>query len=496
MRVNSLAFRLTAGAVIWCVLAFLLGGIVLASLFKGAIERALDERLEVVADNMTAVARVREDGSVVLTRPLSDSRFERVFSGWYWQIDGLNTEDLPEPDEPEGNTGPSFENDGSAATEDLFEEDPGADEIMGANEPISSDSGMWIIARSRSLWDEVLDLPPLDQDAMPDGAPISGPDGQSLRVLVRRIGLPGADRPYRLAVAADIADMRREVDAFNAALGWSMGLIGLFLVLTLLVQVRIGLAPLNTVRRGLAAVRSGQAERLTGRFPGEIEPLAHELNKVLDHNKSVVDRARTQAGNLAHALKTPLSVLSSAAERDPGPLSYTVLDQAATMRRQVDHHLARARTAASAQVLGARTAVYPALEGLLRTLRHINRDRTVKAELICPKTVIFRGEQQDLEEMAGNLLDNAFKWATARAQVIVARKDSDLVLAVSDDGPGLPEDKREEVLRRGARLDETVPGSGLGLSIVQDIARAYGGELTLERSALGGLEAIVTLPRA
>ena len=248
-----------------------------------------------------------------------------------------------------------------------------------------------------------------------------------------------------------------------------------------LVQVRFGLEPLRRMGRALGAIRGGATARLEGAFPAEIEPLAAELNALLDHNEALVERARTHVGNLAHGLKTPLSVLTNEAGRSQGPLAELVGRQVALMRRQVDHHLARARAIATGSILGARTDVLPVLRDLERTLERIYADKALAIELACPPELAFRGARQDLEEMLGNLLDNACKWAAASVAVRVeAAPEQVLQIAIEDDGPGLPASRRAEVLERGRRLDEQVPGTGLGLAIVADLAQLYGGRLVLD----------------
>lgn len=222
---------------------------------------------------------------------------------------------------------------------------------------------------------------------------------------------------------------------------------------------------------------------------------------LLDHNAQVVDRARTHVGNLAHALKTPLSVLTNEAVSpgDSAQLAETVRRQTGLMRRQVDHYLVRARAAASGSVLGARASVAGVSEDLVRTLKRIHRDRDYDVTITCPEGLDFRGEKQDLEELLGNLLDNAFKWAEGRISLSAAPVQDDpgrLTITVEDDGPGLTEEERARVLKRGARLDESVPGSGLGLSIVDDISGLYDGAFKLDASPLGGVKAVLTLPRA
>jgi signal transduction histidine kinase len=256
----------------------------------------------------------------------------------------------------------------------------------------------------------------------------------------------------------------------------------------------VGLLPLRKVSQALARIRDGNARRLDGNFPAEIAPLASELNSLIEHSAEVVGRARTHVSNLAHFLKTPLTVISSEANAQPGPLADAVMRQVITMRRQVDHYLARARAAGAVDVLGNRTPVKPVLDDLARVLKRIHAERGLAIDVQCPPSLAFRGERQDLEEMAGNLIDNACKWAHSRVAISAARRDGKLELLVGDDGPGLDPEDRARAVERGERLDESVPGSGLGLAIVRDIAKLYGGSFELGDSPLGGLEGRLTLP--
>jgi signal transduction histidine kinase len=267
------------------------------------------------------------------------------------------------------------------------------------------------------------------------------------------------------------------------------------LIIAIFLQVRIGLLPLRRVRESLARIRDGKARRLEGKFPAEIAPLAGELNSLIQHSEEVVGRARTHVANLAHFLKTPLTVLSGEAEGQPGPLADTVKRQVDSMRRQVDHYLARGRAAGALDVLGNRTKVKSVLDDLARVLEQIHERRGIEIDVECPQTLFFRGERQDLEEMAGNLIDNACKWAKSHVSVRAAGDGgAQWQLTIEDDGPGLAPEDRARVLARGERLDESVPGSGLGLSIVEDIAKLYGGSLELGTAAAGGLAARLSLP--
>jgi signal transduction histidine kinase len=276
------------------------------------------------------------------------------------------------------------------------------------------------------------------------------------------------------------------------------------LLLTTMFQVRFGLAPLARISQGLAAIRSGTAERLEGEFPVEIAPLARETNALLESNREIVDRARTHVGNLAHALKTPLSVIvNEATARGQDPLAAKVREQAGLMCDQITRHLERARIAARATMIGTATEVPPVVTALARTMEKIHRDRDVAIDIDALRPARFRGERQDLEEMVGNLVDNACKWANARVAIegvpepavpptVVPR----LRVIVDDDGPGLSPAERAQVAQRGERLDESKPGSGLGLSIVVELAQLYGGKLILGTAPIGGLRAELVLPAA
>jgi signal transduction histidine kinase len=325
---------------------------------------------------------------------------------------------------------------------------------------------------------------------------VVGPEGQPLRLLVRPITLLGADTALIYAVAGDRREIQADRQSFNRLLIFALGALFAGVVGAVLVQVRFGLEPLRRMGRALSGIRAGKAARLEGDFPAEIEPLATELNALLDHNEALVERARTHVGNLAHGLKTPLSVLTNEARRSHGPLADLVARQVALMRHQVDHHLARARAIATGTILGARTDVLPVLDDLRRTLDRIHAEKALVIEALCPPELAFRGARQDLEEMLGNLLDNACKWARARVSVRVEFAGEQLQVAIEDDGPGLPPARRAEVLERGRRLDEQVPGNGLGLAIAADLAQLYRGRLVLEEAEGGGLRALLTLPAA
>jgi len=307
----------------------------------------------------------------------------------------------------------------------------------------------------------------------------------------------GRDAPVIYMSAEDRRPVDREVLNFVTATAIAFLLLGVGLVVAVIVQVRVGLRPLFRLRTEVAEVRRGKAERLSGRYPSELLPLTDELNALVAHNQETVERQRTHVGNLAHALKTPISVMMTEASQRPGPLAEVVTRQADVMRQQVDHHLRRARAAARSQGQGERTSVAEVLDELARTLERIYRDKGLVIDWDAPDDLWFQGERQDFMEIAGNAMENAGKFGRSKMRVRATDVGPERMrLVVEDDGPGLPPDRRAEVIQRGARLDESAPGSGLGLSIIDELARAYRGSLALGDTSLGGLSVAVELPRA
>lgn len=284
----------------------------------------------------------------------------------------------------------------------------------------------------------------------------------------------------------------------------SLGMLALVAMLMGFVLVRRGLKPLNEIRRRLADVQSGHAKQVTGRYPSEVQPLVHDLNGLLAHQEQAVSRAVAKAGDLAHGLKTPLAVLSQEADRAAATghadLAATIGEQVERMRRQIEYHLAHARAAASGAMPGAHTAVRESADALARTLQRLHADRGIAITIDVPAGQAVRCQREDLDEMLGNLLDNACKWARTRVRLSTEPAATDavdqVVLLVDDDGPGLAAPMRISVLQRGVRADEAGPGSGFGLAIVREIAGVYGGSITLDSSPLGGLRAHLTLPAA
>jgi signal transduction histidine kinase len=365
--------------------------------------------------------------------------------------------------------------------------------------------GLHVLVPSRSLFDGEIKPPPGGLAQLKPGARVyydsegpNRPTKERIRVLARAALLPGYPRPVIFLTAEDRSALDHDSQRFAELALAALALVGLALIGGVILQVRVALRPLFRLQKQVADVRKGKADRVGADYPVELTPLAAELNALLDHNQEVVERQRTHVGNLAHALKTPLSVMQTEAEQRPDdPLAEVVARQALIMREQVDHHLRRARAAARAQGSGERTELAPVLDELSRTLERIFGDRGVTIDWDAEDDLVFRGERQDLLELIGNVMENACKWCRRRVRVeAVPDGPGFLKLSVEDDGPGLPEDQREAVLRRGARLDESAPGSGLGLSIVEELAKAYGGSVSLGQAAWGGLKVELRLPQA
>lgn len=441
-------------AAAWCLVVLAVAGLSLTAFFRNAEIHRFDDELSDTVDGLLAGASVEEER--IVAPPIMDQRAQRAYSGDYWQI----------------------------AT-------------------IGKDQTLHALVRSRSLWDHVLTAPRDQVSALAQSPGVmvfydaAGPERQPLRVAALLGRLPDFAVPVVFMSAEDRTPVDRDVRAFTTKIAVALVLLGAGLIAAVILQVRVGLRPLFALRREVAAVRTGQSERVHGHYPSELEPLASELNALMAHNHEVVERQRTHVGNLAHALKTPLSVILTEARGEPGPFGDLVTRQAEAMGQHLEHHLRRARAAARTQGYGERTSVAPLIEELSRTLEKIFRDKVAAIDWRAPDDLVFMGERQDLLEIAGNVMENACKWCAGKVRVSAeVVSDRQFSIAVEDDGPGLADHERGEVLQRGARLDESAPGSGLGLSIVDELVRAYQGSMTLAASAMGGLKLEVVLPRA
>jgi len=451
LHARSIASRLFLSAAFWSTLILALAGLGLSALNARWTEASFDEQLGVYLKALVANATSASDEAKgVALAP----EFELPYSGWYWQITRLDAKP------PE-------------------------------------------IRASKSLFATQLPhLVAVGEDRAPVVSGYAlGPGKRELRMVEREIDA-GEEGRYLVQVAANADMLEAQQRSFEWALAATFLTLAFALVGSTALAVRFGLRPLRVLQEGVASIRRGEEERIAGEFPEDVAPLAAEVNQLLDANREIVERARTQVGNLAHALKTPLSVLVNEADSMSPSLPEKVREQAEIMRRQVSFYLDRARAAARARTVGAATEVKPVVEGLVRTFEKLYAERGLTFAVDLAEGLKFRGEAQDLTDLIGNLLDNAGKWArekvTLRAWRDAGGREAKafLVAEIDDDGPGLDLGARAEALQRGKRLDESRPGSGLGLSIVVDLAAAYGGALDLDQSPQGGLRARLRLPAA
>jgi signal transduction histidine kinase len=425
------------------------GGYALDRIMTSVLTQASDAQLDNVLTALIAAAEIGPEGEVLLNRPPANQGFLEPYSGLYFQIKALN----PPPGRRAGEL-------------DL---------------------------PSRSLWDRRLQVGRSHSDYGAHTYESLEFPGEKLRIVERDVRLPGSPIRWRFQTAQSSAGLDEQISVLRKTMIRSFLILGLGLVVLSALQTFYGLWPLRRVRQAIAAIRSGKKARVEGRFPREIEPLTEELNALLEHNETQAEEARRHAGNLAHALKTPLTVITNAATARSPDLADTVCREATTMRRQVDHHLARARAIGRRSSAQARSEVWASLEAVERAVTRLYENVTV--DLAGERKASVRVERQDLDEMLGNLVENAAKYGNGRVFVTVKRTSECAEIEVEDDGPGIPEAARATIFDRGARLDLEKPGTGLGLAIVRDVAVIYGGSIQLEESEdLGGLLARLKLP--
>ena len=442
---GSLARRMMVIAAGWIFALLLLGGLALDRALTNLVTTQFDDQLEMSLTAMISSAEIDPFGDVLFNRPLGDQRFLEPGSGYYWQI--------------------------SAKDKDAF--------------------------ASWSLWDDRLEIdyskPAIEpvftfSDQFPD---------ERLRVVRRTINLPGSDTSWHFMVAASLEDLDQQLADIRAILIWSFAVLGIGLMLMAMAQTWYGLSPLRRVRQAIARIRDAGANRVTDPLPYEVQPMVRELNGLLEHSEKQAEEARTHAGNLAHALKTPLTVVTNAASASDPRLGSIVLREVALMRRQVDHHLARARAVGRRGIGLSRANAMDSARGVERAVSRLYPQ--VRFDIDGRDDVEIAVERQDLDEMLGNAIENAAKYGGGSVFITVDAEPeaSHCVIWVEDDGPGIPEAQRSAIFARGARLDTEKPGTGLGLAILRDVAEIYEGWVALSESEdLGGLLVELHLPRA
>ena len=438
---GSISRRIIAISALWIGILLLGGGLALDRVLTNAVTSNFDDGLSYVLTAMISSAEIGPEGEVLFNRPLADQRFLEPASGLYYQISGASHED-------------------------------------------------W---RSRSLWDRAIHVTP-EMTANPG----KGIDNEQfaeepLRLMARTVILPGSETRWIFIVAQAREGLDAQIHVLRTTLVRSFLALGLGLIILAMLQVFFGLRPLRRIRREISRMRAGEKSRVTEPLPREVQPLVEELNALLAHNEQQAEEARTHAGNLAHALKTPLTVVMNAATAQAPDLAPTVIRETGTMRRQIDHHLARARALGRRGAAQSRAEVWPSLEAVERAVERLYPEARIDRD--GAHDVSVRVERQDLDELIGNLVENAAKYGGGSVFVTVKPEGRWIDILVEDDGVGIPEAERERIFDRGARLDSGKPGTGLGLAIVRDVAEIYGGTVSLDESEdLGGLMVRLRLP--
>lgn len=442
---GSLARRMALIAAGWIAVLLLGGGLALDRTLTNLVQGNFDDQLEYVQTALIASAEIQAGGEVYLYSQLGDQRFFEPNSGVYWQISGPGEEPLP----------------------------------------------------SRSLWDRSLEVQGDHFDSEPHFYDSDQFRNEPLRIVERTVILPGSDTRWTFAVASATGELDAQLSRIRSILVWSFAVLGMGLFLMALLQIRYGLSPLRRVRAAIQKLRTTGDNRITEPLPTEVQPLVQELNMLLEHSEKQAEEARRHAGNLAHALKTPLTVLTNAATAQDPKLASHVFRETKVMQRHVDHHLARARAVGRRATGLSRASVWPSAESVLRAVTRIYEN--TRFDLDGKRDAQVAIERQDLDEILGNLIDNAAKYGGGSVFVTIdAEPESEqCVIWIEDDGAGIPANKREDIFARGARLDTGKPGTGLGLAIVRDVANIYGGDVELgESEDLGGLLVRLSLPRA
>ena len=441
---RSLTFRLSATSILWVGGALLAVGLLLVMLFRDHIERRFDKQLRDHMEELVAASEILPDGQITLAWVPSDPRFNRPLSGWYWQI---------------------------------------------------LDKGL-PVKQSKSLWTGTLEPHATKPKQGARTVRITGPADEILRGLTEFITLPEASRSFVFTVAGPVKDIEHDVALFTRQIALTLGVLALALLAAILLQVRFGLFPLRGLRREIAEIRSGARRRMHENVPSEVTPVVDEINALLDHNAEMLEKARAQAANLAHALKNPLTVMRNEAGEITGERGQILKEQTDIIGRNIERHLVRARAAGRQQARDIKTPVLQVCDDLKFSMALLYKDRQLTIEIVDMTDLVFQGDPHDLEEMLGNLLDNACKWARSRITIRGRKTGERLRIVVEDDGPGISSEHIQGITRRGQRLDETVAGSGLGLDIVLDIAELYEGALVLGEAHTGGLRAELELPAA
>ena len=434
-------------ASVWVLLTLFSGGLLLSDLFRESVEKSFEDKLNLFMETLIGSSKIDSTDSITVVNPLGDPRFFQPYSGWYYQIN----------------------------------------------------SGSKTLVRSRSMWDQVLTL---DKRLIGGRAQFidsnlkknknkNATQSKKLIILQREISFPGFEGPLTFMVSGDTIEFEKNILQFNNILISSLVVLGLGLLLSVFLQVKYGLLPLKKIKNSLFKIRNGDATKLEESYPVEVSPLAKEINILLDHNERIVERAKTHVGNLAHALKTPLAIISNHTDKTQDKLLRNQIDY---IKKNIDRYLNKARSSSSTKVKKRKVDVDIVAKKIVNIFKKINPHLQINL-MIVSKKLIIPGNIDDLEEILGNLLENACKWTKSIVELKIFQcSENEIKFTISDNGLGLPIKKRKEVFARGFRLDEQTPGTGLGLNIVKDTVNQYYGEVWLSESIFGGLEVNVVLP--
>ncbi len=444
LKHNSLSFRITVLSGAWILITLVITASMLVYFYLDHSAQHYDEHVTMHLEELVEASHFTPQGEFALKFSPSDPRYHHLHSGWYWEV---------------------LQNDKS-------------------------------LMRSESLGNSGLDIGTVEPSLTPFVYELEGPIEEQLRVHVMQLELESEAEPLVLLASAPMTGVKDDVINYSSHVIASFAVLGVGLLLAVVLQVRVALQPLQAISTGISDVREGKAAKLQQNDLTDVQPLVDELNNLLDHNSVLLKRARNQLGDLAHSVKNPLTVIKNEAHNMEPELKELITRQTSDISKNIDHYLTRARTFGTEKVLGSRSEVLVVVEDMVYAMKRLYQDRELDIEISNLQDCWFRGERQDFEEMVGNLIDNACKWAMRRVQISGAVENQRLTLWVEDDGPGIPGNKIEAVMRRGHRLDESKPGHGQGLGIVKDIADLYGGSLNIGQSDLGGLRAELVLPAA
>ena len=444
---NSLAVRLFFSATVWIMLTLVSAGLLLSDLNQNSNFKAFDDRLNLSLETLIGASRLDSSDGITVVSTIGDPRYFQPYSGWYWQI-----------------------NDGAKT-----------------------------LARSRSMWDQVFTIDKrliggrsqFVSQVQSNDNQLKKIEKKKLHIIQREISFPGYENPVTFTVSGDTQEYQDNIKKFDNTLSTILIALGVGLMFAVFLQVNFGLLPLNKIKTALFKIRNGDEKNLQDPYPLEVQPLATEINNLLEHNEKIIERAKTHVGNLAHVLKTPLAVVSNEIDGKDKVLS----NQIQLMKRQIDRYLKKAHLDSVGKVTKEKINIIELSKKMIGIFLKLYPSKDIQMSSNLEKGYVL-SSFEDMEEVIGNIVENSCKWAGKRVLLeIKESNDNNIHMVFSDDGPGLPQDKMKKVFARGFRLDEQTPGTGLGLNIVKDIVETSKGKVWLTKSSkLGGLEVNIKLP--